>query len=111
RAPETGAIVDMCWYVQNLCTRMDADNYQPEEAVYLNEAFGDDTPQVLSFTFADDEFALYMSSDSELADEIYAFLQEKRSINIVSTIRRATDATKWDNKLWTVAVTAYPSYP
>lgn len=110
RDPITDVIAGVCWYVQNLCNQNLAEKFQPCDAVYLNEAFGEGTPQVLNFMFADDEFALYMDSDSDLAHEVYKFLEETGHVSIVSTVQNAKNVTKWENKEWTIPVTTFPDY-
>lgn len=108
RNDRTGTIEKVTWFAQNLCGC--AEPCQPENAVYLQEAFGPGTPQVLSFVIDDDEFGLYMSAEEDLANEIYEFLRTEGVVNIKSTHRSRKDVTQWETVDWTIPVTAYPDY-
>lgn len=110
REPDTKAIKNVRWYVQNLCNQSQAERFQPEEAVYLNEAFGEGSAQVLNFKFADDEFALYIDLDDEVAAEVFDFLKKTQKVDIMSTVQVPGNITKWYNKQWTTNVTAYADY-
>jgi len=104
----TGAIKRVTWFAQNLCGSVEP--CKPENAVYLLEAFGPGTPQVLSFVIDDDEFGLYMSADADLAKEIYEFLKAEGKVKIKSTHRSRKNITHWETVDWEIPVTAHADY-
>lgn len=110
RDPESGVITRIQWLVERLCDHLTADSHTPREVVYLQEGFGEGSPQVLNFALGKDEFALDMNADGELAQEIYEYLRTTKHVTISSTVHKAANITEWDLVTWTVPVTAYPDY-
>lgn len=110
RCKDTNKITQIEWSAGHICSGAEAQGHKPQEVVYLNESFGEDTSQVLNFAFMDDEFALYADTDAKTKAEIYEFLNNHGEVVILAEAPRPGYATEFDVVRWTVEVAAYESY-
>lgn len=109
RGPE-GRILNVVWFLYGL---PDSESV-PENVVFLNQSFGEHSPQMIGFELDGEEYAVY--ADWESADErnngaeVAKFYQTYGYILLSALRKNATVNKEYRQKEWLVPVQYFDDY-